>query len=74
LRSCIRQRRGCCVASRTRPTGGAFAVLTDEGRDVLRQMWPDYAAGIAEHFGRHVSDEEAYMLTEALSRVLAANR
>jgi hypothetical protein len=49
-------------------------VLTDEGRDVLRQMWPDYAAGIAEHFGRHVSDEEAYMLTEALSRVLAANR
>jgi DNA-binding MarR family transcriptional regulator len=53
---------------------GAFAVLTDEGRDMLRQMWPVYAAGIAEHFGRHVSDEEAHELTEALSRILAANR
>jgi DNA-binding MarR family transcriptional regulator len=53
---------------------GAYAVLTDKGRDTLRQMWPVYAAGIAEHFGRHVSDEEAHVLTEALSRVLAANR
>jgi DNA-binding MarR family transcriptional regulator len=53
---------------------GAFAVLTDEGRDVLRRMWPVYAAGIAEHFGGHVSDEEARVLTEALSRVLAAKR
>ncbi len=53
---------------------GAFAVLTDEGKDMLRRMWPVYAAGIAEHFGRHISDEEAHALTEALSRVLAANR
>ncbi len=53
---------------------GAFAVLTEEGRDMQRQMWPVYAAGIAEHFGGHVSDQEAHMLTEALSRVLAANR
>ena len=53
---------------------GAFAVLTDEGRDMLRRMWPVYAAGIAEHFGGHISDEEAHVLTEALSRVLAANR
>ena len=53
---------------------GAFAVLTDEGRDMLRQMWPVYAGGIAEHFGRHISDEEAHVLTEALSRILAADR
>jgi DNA-binding MarR family transcriptional regulator len=53
---------------------GAFAVLTDEGGDMLRQMWPVYAAGIAEHFGRHISDEVAHVLNEALSRVLAANR
>jgi DNA-binding MarR family transcriptional regulator len=52
---------------------GAFAVLTDAGRDMLRRMWPVYAAGIAEHFGRHVSDEEAHMLTETLSRIFAAN-
>ena len=53
---------------------GAFAVLTDEGRDMLRQMWPVYAGGIAEDFGRHISDEEAHVLTEALSRILAADR
>ena len=53
---------------------GAFAVLTGEGRDMLRRMWPVYAAGIAEHFGGHLSDDEARALTQALSRVLAANR
>ena len=53
---------------------GSYAVLTDEGREMLRRMWPVYAAGIAEHFGRHLSDDEAHALTEALSRVLAANR
>ncbi len=53
---------------------GSFAVLMDEGRDMLRRMWPIYAAGIAEHFGGHLSDDEAHALTEALSRVLAANR
>jgi len=35
---------------------GAFAVLTDDGRDTLDQMWPVYAKGIAEHFGGHLSD------------------
>jgi len=53
---------------------GAFAAITDEGRAMLRRMWPVYAGGIAEHFGGHLSDEEARLLTEALSRVLAANR
>lgn len=53
---------------------GAYATLTDEGADMLRRMWPVYAAGIAEYFGDHVSDEEARALTEALSRVLAASR
>jgi DNA-binding MarR family transcriptional regulator len=53
---------------------GSFAVLTDEGGEMLRRMWPVYAAGIAEHFGGHLSDDEAYALTEVLSRVLAANR
>jgi DNA-binding MarR family transcriptional regulator len=26
--------------------------ITDEGRDLLRRMWPIYSRGIEEHFGR----------------------
>jgi DNA-binding MarR family transcriptional regulator len=48
---------------------GSFAVLTDEGRRTLKEMWPVYARGIAEHFGRYLSDEEARVLTGALRRV-----
>jgi len=51
---------------------GAFAVLTHEGRGMLKRMWPVYARGIAEHFGRHLSDEEARVLDQALSRVRTA--
>ena len=53
---------------------GSFAAITDAGVEMLRRMWPVYAKGIAEHFGKHVSDEEARTLTEALSRVVAACR
>ncbi len=53
---------------------GLFAVLTDEGLEALRKTWPTYARGIAEHFGRHLSDEETQVMTEALGRVLAAAR
>ena len=48
---------------------GSFAVLTDEGAAMRQKMWPTYAKGIAEHFGAHISDEEAGVLTRALGRV-----
>ncbi len=51
---------------------GAFAVLTDKGREAMRQSWPVYARGIARHFARHLSDAEARTLTEVLTRVLDA--
>ena len=51
---------------------GSFAVLTDEGARMRERMWPIYAKGIAEHFGAHVSDEEAEVLSKALGRVRAA--
>ena len=51
---------------------GSFAVLTDEGARMRETMWPVYAKGIAEHFGAHVSDEEAEVLSRALGRVRAA--
>ena len=53
---------------------GSFAVLTDEGAGMRERMWPVYAKGIAEHFGAHVSDEEAEVLSRALGRVRAAAR
>lgn len=51
---------------------GLYAALTDEGLEALRKTWPLYARGIAEHFGRHLSDEEVEMLDRALCRVSAA--
>jgi DNA-binding MarR family transcriptional regulator len=51
---------------------GSFAVLTEEGTAMRRRMWPIYARGIAEHFGRHLTDEEAQAITRVLERVIAA--
>jgi DNA-binding MarR family transcriptional regulator len=50
----------------------AYAVLTDLGRSRLRAAAPTYLAGIAEHFGRHLSDEELGVLATALWRVHTA--
>ena len=51
---------------------GSYASSTEEGREMLRRMWPVYAAGIAENFGKHLTDEEARVLTVALGRVADA--
>ena len=32
-------------------------VLTDEGRELLRRMWPVYRRGIAEHFAEHLGGD-----------------
>jgi DNA-binding MarR family transcriptional regulator len=53
---------------------GAYAAITEAGRATLRRMWPVYAAGIAEHFGRHLTDEEARVIASALGRVAGAVR
>jgi len=53
---------------------GAYAVLTEKGRAALRQAWPIYARGIANHFARHLSGAEARTLTEAFEGILAAER
>ncbi len=53
---------------------GLYAVLTEEGLEALRKTWPTYARGIAEHFGKHLNDEEVEVLDQALRRVLTAAR
>lgn len=53
---------------------GSYASITEDGREMLRRMWPVYAAGIAEHFGRHLTDEESRVVASALGRVADAAR
>ncbi len=53
---------------------GSYTEITDEGGATLRRMWPVYAAGIAEHFGRHLTDEETCVIASALGRVADAGR
>jgi DNA-binding MarR family transcriptional regulator len=53
---------------------GAYAVLSEKGREALRRARPMYARGIVEHFSRFLSDEEVRTLTSALERIDAAAR
>ena len=50
---------------------GAFAVLTEEGKATLLCTWPAYARGIAAHFARYLSGEEADLVARVLERVAA---
>ena len=48
-------------------------VLTDEGRALLRRMWPVYRRGIAEHFAAHL-DGDPGALAATLRRVADSAR
>jgi DNA-binding MarR family transcriptional regulator len=52
---------------------GDLIVLTDTGQAAVRRTWPVYARGIAEHFARYVTPDEAAVLAAALERVQAAS-
>jgi DNA-binding MarR family transcriptional regulator len=49
---------------------GAYAVITKEGTDLLRRMWPIYARGIATYFGPAV--QEGADLRTALEGIASA--
>lgn len=48
-------------------------VLTDEGRALLRRMWPVYRAGIAERFAGQL-DGDPVALAATLRRVADSER
>ncbi len=48
---------------------GAYAVLTTKGVAAMRLAWPVYEQGIAEHFARFLSEEEARVITEVFQRM-----
>jgi len=49
---------------------GAFAVLTDQGRDAVRKSWPVYSKGIAKYFASHLSEREAQIIRDVFARIL----
>jgi DNA-binding MarR family transcriptional regulator len=51
---------------------GAYAVITEQGIEALRQTWPIYARGITEYFAQWLTSEEAQLLELAFGRMLQA--
>lgn len=51
---------------------GAFAVLTEKGRDAIRKSWPTYSTGIAEHFAAYMNGEEAQVIQDVFARIIEA--
>lgn len=53
---------------------GVRAVITPAGLAAMRAAAPVYLAGITAHFGAHLGQEEAAVITAALTRVIDATR
>lgn len=53
---------------------GAYAVLTDTGKEAVRQAWPVYAQGIARYFAPHMNEEEARIVHDVFSRMMTAQQ
>ena len=51
---------------------GAYAVLTEPGRDLRTRMWPPYQAAIRELFESRLSETEADLMATILRRLLDA--
>lgn len=51
---------------------GAYAVLTDKGKDAVRKSWPVYAKGISKYFVSNISQAEAQTLRDVFGRILEA--
>lgn len=53
---------------------GYFCVLTRQGRDMRRKMWPVYSAQIDALFAQQLSARETESMVGALAKVLRAGR
>ena len=51
---------------------GYYVAITDPGRDLLKRMWPVYAAAIERHLGGQVTEAEAATLADLLGRLTAS--
>lgn len=48
---------------------GAFAVLTEEGHQMLDRMWAVYGQGIQQYFACHIDTAEVKFLIKILNRI-----
>jgi DNA-binding MarR family transcriptional regulator len=53
---------------------GYFAVLTDDGEEMLRRMWPVYSGVLRETFVQAISPDEAAAIAAGLERANEAAR
>ena len=53
---------------------GAYVVLTDHGRRTFRRAAAVHLRGVASHFLRHLSEQEAAVMEAVLRRVRSARR
>jgi DNA-binding MarR family transcriptional regulator len=53
---------------------GAYAVITTDGRELRRRMWPTYELAIRELFESQLNEVEARHIRSALRRMLDAAR
>lgn len=51
-----------------------YAKLTDKGRSILDQVMPGHIDDVDRYFSRHLSPEEARVLTKVLEKVVSAAR
>ncbi|WP_088343280.1 MULTISPECIES: MarR family transcriptional regulator [Rhodomicrobium] len=58
-------RREDCVSDRR----GAFAAITDAGRDLLSRMWPVYRDSLARRFAARLTEGEAVQLAGLLEKL-----
>ena len=59
------KREGCPEDRR-----GAFAVITEKGREALKKAWPVYGKAIRTYYAAHLTDEEAVNLASLFRRAL----
>jgi len=52
---------------------GLFAVITETGRDKLKDARPAHLAGVRRHFVAHLSDEDLTALARAWERLRASD-
>jgi DNA-binding MarR family transcriptional regulator len=48
---------------------GAFAAITEQGRELLARMWPAYRRSLAKHFGARLTEAEAVRLAALLGKL-----
>jgi len=53
---------------------GAYAVLTEKGKVMRKQMWPVYQGAIRDLFEKTITDDEAQVMGAVLRRILDAGQ